>query len=85
MIATTKRNYLIILAGALVVAMGIMALTLNNNRIKSNNSIETEVTNIESQSKSDEVGDIEKDLMDTDLNDVDKELQNMEMELDSVQ
>ena len=76
----SKKNFLIILAAALVVAFGIMALSLAN-RSKKAFSYETEIKSIQKQSDSDSVEAIEKDLDKTDLSDIDKELQDIDKEL----
>jgi len=83
---TSGRNFTLILAAIAVVAMGIMAVSLNTKKKTTDETeIQNEIAEIVSQSSSDEVVDIEKDLMETDLSEIDKELQDIERELESIE
>ena len=80
----SRRNFIIFLAGILVVALGLMAMTLVlQNQIGTSmpETYQQEIQKVQTQSESDNIDAIEKDLMETDLNDLDKELQDIESEL----
>lgn len=83
----SKKNFIIFLAAALVIALGVMALSLTRRpkqqRTLTQTGMDKEIQQIRTQSNSDDIGDIEKDLNDTDLIDIDKDLQDIENELDS--
>ena len=77
----TTRNFMIALAAALVVGLGIMAISLSQ-RPAPKTTFESDIEELEMQSDSDDVDAIEQDLMQTDLSDVDQELQDIDRELD---
>lgn len=79
---TSNKNFLIILAAVLVVAMGIMALSLYKRPTEQQTAFESQIQEIETQSESDDIEEIEQDLMETDFNDIDKELQDIDRELE---
>jgi hypothetical protein len=80
-----RKYFLLFLAATLVVALGVMALTLSGRTQKKAVLTESdkEIQQIQTQTKGDDVDDIEKDLNETDLVDVDKELQDIENELNT--
>lgn len=75
----SKKNFLIALAAILVIALGIMAMSLT--RRPKTPSFENEIKMLETQSDSDTIESIEKDLNDTELGDIDRELQDIEREV----
>jgi len=83
----SKRNFVLLLAGVLVVAFGFMSLYLNDKKaMKEKEAMQMQQTQEVMQpplSNSDNVEDIEKDLDDTELQDIDSELQDMEKEIDT--
>lgn len=82
----SKKNFLILLAAILVVALPIMASRTFKKQTKQpivKDNYEQEIRQIQNQSTSDSIGDIEKDLNSTDFSQIDKELQDIENELNS--
>ena len=82
----SKKDFLVFLAGTLVVALGVMAFVLSRNYLNKDSAkmFDTEIQQMQSQSQSDSLDAIEKDLEETNLNDVDKELQDIQEELNQV-
>lgn len=76
-----SRNLMMILAGVLVVAMGIMAYLTYTNFGKGAKIPDEATQELEVQGTSSEVSDIEKDLEETNFEDLDKEVVNIEAEL----
>ena len=81
----SKKNFLLLLAGVLVIAFGLMSLYLNDQKaMREREALQTQQEAMQpAMSNSDSVSEIEKDLDNTDLESVDKELQDMEEEINS--
>ena len=77
----SKKNFLLILAAGLVVALAIMAMSTRRTVTETASNYDTELTNIQTQSESDELEEIEADLNDTDFESIDNELDSLEREL----
>jgi hypothetical protein len=75
------QRLVLILAGILLVILGIFSYLLSSGNLVSKVPFETEIKNTETMSDSDEVEAIETDLSETDLSDIDKELNDIEAEL----
>lgn len=75
----TKNNFILILAAAVIVLIGIFAYFINS----SGSSFKQEIEKLNTQSSSNEVGSIEQDILDTDLSDLDKELSDIEKEIEA--
>lgn len=76
------NNFMMLLAGFLVVALGIMGYVIyNQNKVLE--SLDKETLMLNTQSTSDDTTEIEEDLDNTDLDDLDKELIDIEAELNS--
>lgn len=76
----SRKNFLLLLAAVLVVAMGLMAMMLYQTP-KAPVTYEQQLQQLQTQSQSDQVRDIERDLKESNFNDVDRELQDIETEL----
>jgi Tfp pilus assembly protein PilO len=77
-----NNNFMMLLAGFLVVALGIMGYVIyNQNKVLE--SLDRETLKLNTQSSSDDTAEIQNDLEDTNLNDLDKELIDIEAELNS--
>lgn len=77
-----------ILAGSLVVALGLSGYVLYSRTKTASNSNPTQTTDSQSaklqqQSNSDDINSIEKDLNGTDLNNIDKESTSIQAEINS--
>ena len=80
----SKKNFIITLAAILVIAMGMMAIVMTIQQLKTAPSAyDASIEKMETQSTSDNLNDIEKDLNETDFSDLDKELDDIEKELES--
>lgn len=79
--AFISRNFMMILAAALVVGMGIMAYLTYFNFGEEPKIADEQAEKLEVQSDSSEVEDIENDLKETEFSDIDKELVDIEAEL----
>lgn len=81
----TSKNSLMILAAALVVALGLIGyfLYFQSREISQNQTTDPQSVELEKQSNSDETDSIEKDLNDTNLTNIDKESVSIEQELNS--
>jgi hypothetical protein len=77
-----STNFMIVLAGFLVVALAIMGYILYQQD-KTLKSLDKATLNLTKQSQSDDTQAIENDLEGTDLSDLDKEVVNIEAELGS--
>ena len=75
----TKNNFLLILAAAAIIFLGIFTYFFSNSDI----SFKQEVAKLKTQSFSNEVESIEQDILDTDLSDLDKELSDIEKEIEA--
>jgi len=80
----TGKNFLLVLAALLVVALGFMAVK-TITKPKTENFDQMELQEIQTQSNSDSLESIDADLKNTDLDNTDKELQDIQRELDSGQ
>ena len=75
----TKNNFLLILAAAAIIFLGIFAYFFNS----SDNIFKQEIAKLKTQSSSSEVASIKEDILDTDLSDLDKELSDIEKEIEA--
>ena len=75
----TKNNFVLILAAATIIFLGISAYFLNT----SNTTFKQEITKLKTQSSNNEVGSIEQDILGTDLSGLDKELSEIEKEINA--
>ena len=75
----TKNNFVLILAAATIIFLGISAYFLSN----SDASFKQEIAKLKTQSSSNEVGSIEQDILGTDLSGLDKELSDIEKEINA--
>lgn len=76
----SKRNFMILLAAILVVALGYMAMSLSK-RDTGPAPTPMPVYEGEPMSESDEVEEIEADLENTDLDSLDKDINDLDKEL----
>jgi len=84
--AFSKKNFILTLSAILVVGLAIMAISLTQNKKKSDTeAFKSEINEIKNQSDSTEVNDIEKDINNTDFSDIDNDLQNIETELNNLE
>lgn len=84
MAAKKQNSFLLVLAGFLVVALGIMAYVVYNQKPLVEKVTDEQTKMYIDQSDSTETDSIEKDLMDTSFDDIDKELKDIETELNTV-
>ncbi len=79
-----KLNKLVmILAGALLVVLGVVSYLLSSGKLTSEVPFQTSLKNTEVQSDSDEIPAIEEDLNDTNLQELDKELDDISAEIEA--
>lgn len=83
----TNKKTTFLLAALMVILLGIMVYVINQRYIlpksmMSDENIQMEIEQIQTQSDSDNLDSIEKDLNDTELNNIDKELMDIEKEMD---
>jgi len=84
------KNTLIILAGSLIVILGLSGYILYSRNKPQATTTQTQTTDSQSaklgqQSNSDDINSIEKDLNNTDLNNLDKESTSIQTEINSTQ
>lgn len=79
----SKRNFVILLAGVLVVAFGIMSLYLNDKK-SAQKEVQMQQSSAEpTLSKSDDLKAIQDDLNNTEVENIDKDLQDMDKEINT--
>lgn len=78
-----KNKGIISLLAILALVLGVFAYFLSTGYLKSDKSIDRELSKVENVSTSDEVADIETDLNATDLNNIDAEMNQIQSELDA--
>lgn len=79
-----KKNFMLVLAIAVAIAIFLIFFIRRGYRLPRVTTTDRQTTLLETQSSSDEVDAIEKDLMETDLTELDRELQDIEQELNQV-
>lgn len=81
---TQNNNFLLLLAGFLVIALGVMAYVVYYQKPVAQKEITDEQTKMYvQQSDSIDTDSIEKDLMDTSFDGIDKELKDIQIELNT--